>query len=161
MTDVTYTGITNDDTIALTAQTHLVRTDDLVRAYYVLHYDFLEDIEYARLGLFQIAADNYSDNGFTKYAYGDSTGVLFDGTVPNHNTTGYASNADRGIELTGDCPWVFMYDSTKTGGNLPEHVADVGFIVRDYSATINGTTFTNPHININRTRNGGWSQMVL
>ena len=44
---------------------------------------------------------------------------------------------------------------------LPEHVADVGFIVRDYSATINGTTFINPHININRTRNGGWSQTVF
>ena len=161
MTDVTYSGITDGGDIAMSAQTHLVRTDDIVRAYYVLQYDFLEDVEYARLGLFQIAADNYSDNGFTKYAYGDSTGVLFDGTVPNHNTSGYASNADRGIPLTGDHPWVFMYDSVRTGGNLPEHVADVGFVVRDYTANINGVLIDTPHININRTRNGGWSQMAF
>jgi hypothetical protein len=161
MTDVTYSGITDDDAITLSTQTHLVRTDDIVRAYYILHYEFVQDVEYARLGLFQIAADNYSDNGFTKYAYGDSTGVLFDDVVPNHNTSGYASDADRGIELTGEHPWVFMYDSAKTGGNLPEHVADVGFIVRQYSANINGTQTLNPHININRTRNGGWSQMAF
>ena len=54
-----------------------------------------------------------------------------------------------------------MYDSTRTGGNLPEHVADVAFVVRHYSATINGTTISNPHININRTNNGGWSQMAF
>ena len=161
MTDVTYSGITTDGAMSLEARTHLVRTDDLVRAYYVLHYEFLTDVEYARMGLFQIAADNYSDNGFTKYAYGDSTGVLFDGAVPNHGTTGYASDADRGIELTGDYPWVFMYDSARTGGNLPEHVADVGFVVRSYSATINGATVSNPHININRTNNGGWSQIAF
>jgi hypothetical protein len=161
MTDVTYSGITADDAMTLTAQTHLVRTDDLVRAYYVLHYEFLEDVDYARMGLFQIAADNYSDNGFTKYAYGDSTGVLLDATVPNHGTTGYASDADRGIEMTGEHPWVFMYDSNRTGGNLPEHVADVGFVIRDYTAVINGTTIVNPHININRTNNGGWSQMAF
>ena len=161
MTDVTYSGITDGGDIAMSAQTHLVRTDDLVRAYYVLQYDFLEDVEYARLGLFQIAADNYSDNGFTKYAYGDSTGVLFDATVPNHNTSGYASNADRGIALTGEHPWVFMYDSVRTGGNLPEHVADVGFVVREYAANINGVLIDTPHININRTRNGGWSQMAF
>ena len=161
MTDVVYAGRTADDAIEFSAQTHLVRTDDLVRAYYVLRYDFLTDVEYSRLALFQIAADNYSDNGFTKYAYGDATGVLFDGVVPNHNSTGYASQSDRGITLTGAHPWAFMYDSNKTGGNLPEHVADVGFVIRDYQATINGQSITTPHININRTRNGGWSQMAF
>lgn len=161
MTDVRYAGITTDDAIAFSVDTHLVRTDDLVRAYYVLHYEIREDIEYARLALFQIAADNYSDNGFSTYAYGDSTGVIFDGIVPTHNTTGYASVADRGIALQGNHPWVFLYDNQRTGGNLPENFADVAFVVRDYAAVLNGVYVTDPHININRTNNGGWSQMAF
>ena len=162
MTDVTYSGITNDHAITLQNLKH-IWFEQMIWFEPIMFYNtiFLEDIEYARLGLFQIAADNYSDNGFTKYAYGDSNGVLFDGSVPNHNTTGYASDTDRGIELSGDHPWVFMYDSSRTGGHLPEHVADVGFVVRHYEATINGVTITNPHININRTNNGGWSQMAF
>ena len=161
LTDVVYTGVTRDGKIEARISTQLTRTDDVVRAYYHLNYVFLEEVTYDRLALFQIASDRYADNGFTKYAYGDATGVLLDETILRHQTTGYPSAESRGIPLTGTAPWVMLYDSEHDGGDLPEHYANIGFVVRDYHAQLGDQLITTPHININRTYNGGWSQMAF
>ncbi len=161
LTDVIYSGITRDGKVQARIATQLGRTDDLVRAYYHLEYTFLEDVEYQRLAFFQVAADRYGDNGFTRHAYGNASGVLFDESIADHGTTGYASAADRGIELPGQNPWVMLYDNVRSDGNLPENLADIGFVVRDYQATIGSTVIDTPHINIRRTFNGGWSQMAF
>ena len=120
-----------------------------------------EEVSYNRLSLFQVAADNYADNGFTRYAYGNTSEVVFDDEVPEHDTTGYASESDRGIALTGDAPWVMLYANSRSDGSLPENLANVGYVVRAYSAQIGDETVTTPHINIVRTRNGGYSQMAF
>jgi hypothetical protein len=159
LTKVIYSGLTRDGKIEAKISTQLGRTDDLVRAYYHLEYTFLEDVNYDRLALFQLAADRYSDNGFAQYAYGDEDGVTWDEVVPDHMTTGYASEYDRGIAMTGESPWVMLYDNLRTDDDLPEHLANVGFVVRDYHATIGEEIITTPHMNIVRTYNGGWSQM--
>jgi len=161
LTEVIYGGRSRDNKIEARISTHLGRTDDLVRAYYRLEYTFLEDVNYDRLALFQVAADRYADNGFTQYAYGNENGVAFDEVVPNHQTTGYASESDRGIPLPGDSPWVMLYDSTHDTGNLPENLANIGFVVREYEANIGGEVVTTPHMNITRTFNGNWSQMAF
>ena len=161
LTDVVYAGITRDQKISARISTQLGRTDDLVRAYYHLHYVFHEDVSYERLAFFQVASDRYADNGFRRYAYGNAQEVLFDDEVPNHATTGYPSSESRGIPIDGDAPWVMLYDSNHTTGNLPEHIANVGFVIRDYEARIGDSLITTPHININRTFNGGWSQMAF
>ena len=148
LTDVIYSGITRDGKVQARIATQLGRTDDLVRAYYHLEYTFLEDVEYQRLAFFQMAADRYGDNGFTRHAYGNASGVLFDESIADHGTTGYASAADRGIELPGQNPWVMLYDNVRSDGNLPENLADIGFVVRDYQATIGSTVIDTPHINI-------------
>ncbi|MAA80096.1 MAG: hypothetical protein CL916_12645, partial [Deltaproteobacteria bacterium] len=150
-----YIGITNDEKVAATMQTHLGRTDDVVRSFYHVSYTFLEDVSYNRIAFFQVAADRYGDNGFTQAAYGNASTVATEKSIPSSGSTGYASTSDRGIALTGDAPWVFLYNSTKTGGNLPEDNADVGFIVRNFHAEIGSETITTPHINIYRTNNGG------
>ena len=161
LTDVIYAGITRDQKISARISTQLGRTDDLVRAYYHLHYTFHEDVPYSRLALFQVAADRYADNGFTRYAYGDADGVRFDAAVPNHLSTSYASANDRGIPLAGPAPWVMLYSSAHTSGDLPEHLANVAFVVRRYEARLGAQVVTTPHINITRTYNGGWSQMAF
>jgi hypothetical protein len=159
LTKVIYAGLSRDGKIEAKITTQLGRTDDLVRAYYHLEYTVLEDVNYNRIAFFQMAADRYSDNGFTRYAYGDEDGVMFDGEVFDHVSTGYASADDRGIPMTGESPWVMLYDSARTDDSLPEHLANVGFVVRDYEAVLGGETITTPHMNIVRTYNGGWSQM--
>jgi len=160
LTDVVYAGVSTDGRIQADVRTQLGGADDLVRVYYQLDYTFLEDVSYDRLAFFQIAADNYADNGFTHYAYGNAAGVVYDQTVPNHGTTGYASDADRGIALEGEAPWVMLYDNQRTGGSLPEIYSDVGFVVRAFEANIGGTVLTTPYINVQRTNNGQ-SQMAF
>jgi hypothetical protein len=161
LTDVTYAGVTRDGRVQATVTTQLTRTDDVVRVYYHLRYEFLEAVTYTRLALFQMAADRYGDNGFTRYAYGDADQVVFDGAVHEHGTTGYASAADRGIALDGPSPWVWLYASDLDTGSLPEHLANVGFVVRDYAAVLGDETVTTPHINVVLTHNGGQSQMAF
>ena len=129
------------------------RTDDMVRTYFHFEYTFLEDVEYERLAFFHMAADGYSDNGYTRAAWGNGDGVLGDRAIENHNTTGYASPLDRGSELPGDTPWVMVYDNQYIDEGLPEHYADLAFVVRDFEANIGGTILTTPHINVQRTNN--------
>ena len=159
LTNVVYSGITRDGAIRATLKTQLGRTDDLVRAYYHLDYEVLEDIEYNRFAMFQMAADRYADNGFTRYAYGDGANLILDAEIPDHRTTGYSNTNQRGIPIDGAAPWVMLYDNQRTGDNLPERLANIGFIVRAYRATIGQQVVTIPHININRTFNGGFSQI--
>ena len=148
LTNAVYTGISRDGKIYAHIQCRIARTDDLVRAYYTVDYEFLQDVTYTRLAFWQMATDNYGDNGFRKYAYGNAAGATFDGTVPTGASTGYLNGAaDRGIELTGDSPWVFLYDSTLTS-DLNEMMGNIGFVVRDYRAVIGANTYTTPHINI-------------
>jgi hypothetical protein len=161
LTDVQYAGVSTDGRIAAHVTTQLGRTDDLVRVWYHLTYTFLEDVAYDRLAFFQVAADGYGDNGFRGYAYGSADAVAFQGTVPDHGTTGYASDADRGIALTGDAPWVMLYDSEHTTGSLPEHGADVGYVIRHFEAVLGDETITTPHVNLVRTYNGKWSQLAF
>ena len=63
--------------------------------------------------------------------------------------------------IDGAAPWVMLYDNQRSGDSLLERLANVGFIVRSYRATLGDEVVTTPHINIHRTFNGGFSQMGL
>ena len=156
LTDVSYAGITSDGKIEASIRTRLGRTDDMVRALYDLEYTFHESVTYDRLGLFQIAADNYSDNLFSRLAYGNAAGVVVDAAASPTGSVGYASNAERGIALQGEAPWVMLYANLRVGGNLPEEFADIGFVIRDYELDLGGQVTTTPHINLIHTNN--WVQ---
>jgi hypothetical protein len=162
VTDVGYAGVSTEGSIQGDIRTQLVASDDLVRVYYHLNYTFLEDVDYSTLAFFQVAADNYADNGFTQYAYENSDGKIIDNKVNlSHKSTGYISDADRGLKLSKTAPWVLLYKSTKADGDLPELYANVGFMVRDYQLKVGDKTITDPHISITRTYNGGHSQMAF
>ncbi|MGK0359711.1 MAG: hypothetical protein ACI9U2_002017, partial [Bradymonadia bacterium] len=160
LTDVGYSGVSSDGRIRGDIRVQMGRTDDLVRTYYHLEYTVLEDVRYDRLALFQMAADNYGDNGYTRLAYGNADGVMADRAIEDHNARGYANDADRGIALAGAAPWVMLYDNRKLDERLPEHHADLMYVVRDFEANIGGVIVNTPHINLHRTRNGQ-SQMGL
>ena len=154
LTDVTYSGVSTDGRIQGVIRVQMGATDDLVRAWYQLEYTFLEDVEYDRLAFFQIAADRYADNGFQRYAYGNSDGVILEEETPYHRTTGYASNDDRGIRVDGEAPWVMLFENTRIDERLPEHYADIGFIVREFEALVGDAVLTTPTINVHRTNDG-------
>ena len=124
-----------------------------------MDYTFLEDVTYDRLALFQVAADRYSDNGFQRYAYGNEDGASVIGEITNHTSSGYASEANRGIEMSGESPWVMLYQNGRDSDSLPEHLANIGFVVRDYQANIGGVESNTPILNLIQTYNGGYSQV--
>ena len=161
LSNVHYDGITLDGAIEAHIQTHLVRSNDVVRAFYVLEYDVLEDVEYSRFSLFQVAADNYADNAFTELALGNDSQILEQRSIPAHNTTGYASDTDRGITINGNNGWGFLFNNIRSDGTLPENLADVGFVVRDFWADIGGNLIQQPHFNIYQTNNGNWPQYSI
>ena len=91
------------------------------------------------LGAGLVAACSSNDSGGASAANGKGhgggagvdAGTLFDAAVPDHRTTGYASDADRGIALPGDSPWVTMYGATPIAGDtLNEQLAQVGHALK-------------------------------
>lgn len=137
MTNVVYSGITANGKIKSEITINLGRTDDIVRNYYTIRYTFLQDVEYGRLSLFKIAADNYADNEYAKFAYGTEAGAIeADGSA----YTGYAGY--EGFE-TKDVPakefWFTLYDSSDVAES-----GDVGFVVRKFSADVNGKHYDKP-----------------
>jgi hypothetical protein len=47
-----------------------------------------------------------------------------------------------------------LYDNRRIDERLPEHHADVMYVIRDFEADIGGTRVTTPHLNLHRTNNG-------
>ena len=159
LTDVEYSGITSDGRISANI-VQMGRTDDLVRTYYHLEYTFNEDVRYDRLAFFQMAADNYGDNGFASVAWGHGGEIVGRRDIPDHEATGYADAGDRGIPLVGDSPWVMLFDNRLIDARLPEHFADLAFVVRDFEARIGDEVIETPHLSLHRTFNR-WSQYGL
>lgn len=146
MTDVVYSGVTANGKIGTEIQINLGRTDDIVRTYYTIKYTFLDDVEYGRLSLFKVAADGYADNYFTKYAYGTDSGAIVADKSALAAAPGYENGDPQDVK--GKEFWYTLYNSTDA-----EEGGDVGFIVRSFNASINGTSYNKPAFCLNGTTN--------
>ena len=127
LTDVRFYGESFDDKISCEIQTHLCRTDDVVRNYFELSYLFNCDTEFSRLGVFQMAADGYNDNQFQKFAWGVGSAVLADETKTKAGTIITGSE-------NGDL-WCMCYDSS----DQVEENGNTMFVVREYRFTDGAT----------------------
>ena len=157
LTKVTYAAESLDKKVDVQVTAQMGRTDDVVRTWDHLKYKFLADTTYTRLAIFQALADGYSEGRFKQHAYGDETGVKFQGAFPSPLVTGYLSAKERGILSTGKAPWFMLYGATaKAGESLPSQFANVMYTVRSYKATINGATYTQPNLSIVGINNNGY-----
>ena len=151
LTHVQYRGETSDGKIKTDITVNMGRTDDVVRTYYTIRYEFSEDYTqlYSPLCLFKVAADNYADNQYLYYAYGDAEGV----TEKDLST---AVNAGQGTvkNATGEHFWYALYDSTNADEN-----GDVMMIVREFNAELNGVTYDQPGYVFFGTYDNGIPQM--
>lgn len=146
MTDVIYSGVTSNGKIATEVKINLGRTDDIVRNYYTIKYEFLADVTYGRLSLFKIAADGYADNSFTKYAYGTDAGATVFDKNAFSAVAGYENGATQ--DAKGKEFWYTLYSSTNS-----DEGGDVGFVVRSFDANINGKHYDKPGFNLFGTNN--------
>lgn len=151
MTDVIYSGVTANGKIATEIKINLGRTDDIVRNYYTIKYKFLEDVTFGRLSLFKVGADGYADNSFTKFAYGTENGAIAFDRNAHSVEVGFENGTTK--DATGNEFWYTLYNSTNADEN-----GDVGFIVRQFNANLNGVKYTRPAYNLCGTLNKGYTQ---
>ena len=133
LTDVRYSGITNDETIAFVVTTSLPRSDDHVRVFHTLRYDVKKEVHPSRLALYQMGADHYNEGKSRFVAIGHENGVedVFEGTK---GSDGYERQS---IPWTGQVPWVCLHHS-----ELEQEIvgawANRGLILRHWHARLGG-----------------------
>ena len=111
MTEVLYSGITDDDKIRFTYTTRSVRTNDYHRRFHAYKYAFLEDVTSpARLVFHQMAGDFYTGPTFTHYYRGDDTGLL------SSYTSDPGGNAYKGKPIPFSNQWLAVDDETCSDG---------------------------------------------
>ena len=146
VTDVLYSGVTSDNKIKTNININLGRTDDILRNIYTIEYTFLQDVTYSRLSLFKMGADNYNDNSFTKYCYGDSEGIIAsdrDCLLADIGYLGEPTNATHSNFFFG------VYNSSDA-----EEYGDPMMCVREFNAKLNGKTYDKPAYQFFGTNNG-------
>lgn len=131
LTEVLYSGVTDDDKIRATYKSRMGSTLDYHRHFHDYKYEFLQDVvSPQRLVFHQMAADYYPVAGFTNYYIGDETGVLSTGTIEA------GGNVYKGSPISFDNKWLSIDDVT--GGNEAA-LAMRGII--PLSSTLNGGAF--------------------
>lgn len=131
MTEVLYSGVTDDDKIRYTYTTRAVRTNDYHRRFHGYKYEFLQDVTSpTRLVFHQMAADFYDGPDFTDYHIGAELGLLSSGTAIQGN------DVYSGTPTQFNHRWLAI-DDTITG--VYSTSANRGIL--SLSSTLNGTWF--------------------
>lgn len=132
MTQVMYSGITDDDKIRFEYVSKLVSTNDYHRRIHNYRYQFLEDVaDPNRLVFYQMAADYYLGPDFDTYYVGDSTGLL------QESTSEPGGNAYKDGKFSFLDRWLASDDLVALDQNTAK--ATRGIIQR--SSTLNGNDF--------------------
>jgi len=131
MTEVLYSGITDDERIRFTYTTRSVRTNDYHRRFHTYQYSFLEDVTTPwRLAFHQMAADYYTGPTFTSYYRGDETGLL------SSYVSDPGGNAYKGTAIPFDHQWLAIDDEISSDGKTK---ARRGIVL--LASTLNGSPF--------------------
>jgi hypothetical protein len=131
LTEVHYSGVTDDDKIRFTYVNQLGRTYDYQRRFINFKYEFLQNVTSPnRLVYFQMAADRYTLAKYDYYDLGDDNGLI------STNTPNPGGNAYNG-SFNFDDRWLSIDDLTGLGATAKSRR---GIIARDM--TLNGSSLT-------------------
>ncbi|MDQ8183290.1 carbohydrate-binding protein [Pelagicoccus sp. SDUM812005] len=112
LTNVLYSGTTDDDKIKFTYQARSVGTTDYHRRFHKYKYEFLQDvINPTRLTYFSMATDYYIGPEFTTYYRGNNSGLL------SSYTADPGGNEYVDTPLLFDSRWLSIDDTTTFGGD--------------------------------------------
>lgn len=132
MTQVKYSGVTDDDKIRFEYTSKLVSTNDYHRRFHNYRYEFLEDVtDPKRLVFYQMAADYYLGPDFETYYVGDSTGLLQESAAETGGNT-YKTN-----KISFSDGWMAMNDLVALDKTVAK--ANRGIIQR--SSTLNNNDY--------------------
>ena len=111
MTEVLYSGISDDEKIRFIYRIRSVRTNDYHRRFHAYKYKFVEDVTAPRRLVFhQMAADYYTGPTFTHYYRGDETGLL------SSYVSDPGGDTYKGTAIPFDRQWLAIDDEMSSNG---------------------------------------------
>lgn len=142
LTDVVYTGISQDGAIAARFTVSTPRSDDINRSYHAFRYDILKPVSFQRLAFYQLGADGYNPNRFDRLAVGNEKGLLLEWKPALGGDRYHMKDAI----VPGRLSWVSLHRTTecfKCDDNLGSK-ANRGMVIRYYRAQIDGKEYSAP-----------------
>lgn len=164
LSEVTYSGITNDGHIYAEFTVSTPRTDDINRVYHRARYKVLKPTPVIRTSFYSVGAEHYNNHTFIKMACGNAEGLLEE-WEPNADDSGYERNS---TPIQGKNPWFSLhegipgsyYDDKKY---LQDGAAwaNRGLVIRSWEAQIEGKQVPIPYYSVYRTRDQGVKSVNL
>ena len=139
LTEVFYSGVTDDDKIRVTYTSRAVATLDYHRRFHAYKYEFLQDvISPQRLVFHQMAADNYVTNRYSNFYVGNAGGLLSTVNIHDVENPIAGGNTYRGSPIAIDGKWLSIDDTTGSGTSYQARALRGLIPLR---STLNGSSF--------------------
>lgn len=159
LSNASYSGRTRDDSLKARVEISGARTDDFVRLFFRTRLDFTEDVDVARLTIFQIGSETYNYNANYDYIMTGASGV--NSTNVSRSCSGGTSRSFSNMynsydgnwvrtPVSGFAPWWFAFgpNLTPMSEDSDMLVGDRGIIVRQYQSRIAGVLHSRPYFSI-------------
>ena len=143
LTEVTYAGTMDDNSMDFEYTTRVMRSDDITRGRYTIKLKVLKNTTFEDFVIFQAAAASYHQTTSKTLAWGNSTGLKNEWKSSIEVEPGYVS---KNVKIDGEVPWFSFTDSKNTYPWQRDQFlsANRGFVIRNWKAKINGVEDTPP-----------------
>lgn len=159
-TEVTYSGIMDDNSMDFEYTASIGRSDDMIRGIYKIKLNVLKDTDFEDFVIFQVGASTYHFTNSKTLAWGNEKGLQNEWKA----TTGGASRYISDQQLAeGVAPWFSFTDSDFSVDRAKFIPANRGFVIREWNAKINGHENTPPYFaeyNTISGNHGGASSLI-
>ena len=136
LTEVLYSGVTDDDKIRVNYTSRMMSTLDYHRHFHAYNYEFLADVANpSRLSFFKMAADYYNFAVYNNFYIGDTSGLLATENINAGDDPIAGGNTYKGASISMDGKWLSIDDLSSSSGSFAAQALR-GLI--PLSSTLNG-----------------------
>ncbi len=135
LTEVTYAGTMDDNSMDFQYTASVGRSDDITRGIYKLKLKVLKDVAFKDFVIFQMAAPKYHYSKSNTLAWGNETGLKNEWSATIGGDSRYISEKQV---AEGEVPWFSFTDSELASTVTNFRPANRGFVIRSWNARING-----------------------
>lgn len=141
LTEVTYAGTMDDNSMDFEYTASIYRSDDITRGIYHIKLNVLNTITFKDFVFFQAAAPTYHYTKSNTLAWGNETGLKKQWSASIGGASRYITSKQ---EAEGKIPWFSFTDSQFAGAQPDFRPANRGFVIRSWKAKINGKDNSSP-----------------
>lgn len=135
ITEVTYAGTMDDNSMDFEYTASIARSDDMIRGFYKIKLKVLKNVDFNDFVVFQAAAPTYHYTVSNTLAWGNEKGLKKEWLATIGNTAKYTTAKQV---AQGKTPWFSFTNSEFTSSENHFLPANRGFIIRKWNAKING-----------------------